>query len=123
MGQPVKLSDQLITDARFCAGLTERSIAGQIEYWAGIGKVMDTMMRQDNMVALKKSVTMNAILERLAKVDTSEGRQQIREALNRKPFPHYRRVTERPGHLVRIDEDGTRTVGRLVGRKFMPADA
>lgn len=119
MGQPVKLSGQLVSDARSCAELTERSIAGQIEYWAGIGRAMDAMMRLNNVLALKKSVTIGMILERLAQVDTPTGRQQVKETLARKPFPHYERVDDRPGFLVRIDADGTRTVGRLVGRQFI----
>ncbi len=120
MGQPVKLSDQLVSDARLCAELTERSIAGQIEYWAGIGKAMDAMMRLDNVLTLKKSVTIGAVLERLAQVDTSEGRQQVKDALAHKPFPHFKRVPGRPGYMTRIDADGTRTIGQLVGRKFVP---
>jgi hypothetical protein len=34
MSQPVKLSDDLVLDARLVGELLERSIAGQIEFWA-----------------------------------------------------------------------------------------
>jgi hypothetical protein len=34
MSQPVKISDELIGDARRIAAIAERSIAGQIEFWA-----------------------------------------------------------------------------------------
>ena len=37
MGQPVKLSDALVLDARIAAEAQERSIAGQIEFWAKLG--------------------------------------------------------------------------------------
>ena len=33
MSQPVKISDELILDARLTAEIAERSIAGQIEIW------------------------------------------------------------------------------------------
>ena len=33
MSQPVKISDELILDARLTAEFAERSIAGQIEFW------------------------------------------------------------------------------------------
>ena len=33
MSQPVKISDELILDARLTAEIAERSIAGQIEFW------------------------------------------------------------------------------------------
>jgi len=37
MSQPVKLSDVLVMDARLTGQVAERSIAGQIEYWANLG--------------------------------------------------------------------------------------
>jgi hypothetical protein len=56
--------------------------------------------------------------ECLASVDTPEGRQRVFDYLNSLPFPHYEAVAGRPGLLLRIDADGTRTVGRFVDREF-----
>ena len=53
-------------------------------------------MRLDNVLALKKSVTIGAILERLAQVDTPTGKQEVKDALARKPFPHFERVGGSP---------------------------
>lgn len=36
MSQPVKLSDGLVLDARITGEIAERSIAGQIEFWARV---------------------------------------------------------------------------------------
>jgi hypothetical protein len=36
------------------------------------------------------------------------------------PFPHFEPAPGRPGLLVKIDEDGTRTVGRFIRRAFTP---
>ncbi|MGC4119326.1 MAG: hypothetical protein QM765_33125 [Myxococcales bacterium] len=38
--------------------------------------------------------------------------------LDARPFPHFEPAPGRPGLLMKIDEDGTRTVGRFVNRKF-----
>lgn len=38
MGMPVKLSDELVASARTEAASTDRSITGQIEHWAKIGR-------------------------------------------------------------------------------------
>jgi hypothetical protein len=43
--------------------------------------------------------------------------------LNSQPFPHYEAHPNRPGLLVRIAEDGHRTVGRFVNREFHPLGA
>lgn len=47
MGQPVKLSDELVDDARAVVPFSQRSIAGQIEFWAGLGKSIEPLLRGD----------------------------------------------------------------------------
>ena len=38
-----------------------------------------------------------------------------------RPFPHFEPAPGKAGLLIRIDEDGKRTVGRFVGREFRAA--
>ena len=45
MGQPVKLSESLVLDARLTGEVAERSIAGQIEFWAGLGRGVESLSR------------------------------------------------------------------------------
>ena len=44
MGQPVKLSDELVLKARVAGEASRRSIAGQVEYWARLGKSIDALL-------------------------------------------------------------------------------
>jgi len=41
MPKAVKISDELATSAAVFAGVEGRSVAGQVEYWAKLGKVAD----------------------------------------------------------------------------------
>ncbi|MBW1841365.1 MAG: hypothetical protein JRI75_06185 [Deltaproteobacteria bacterium] len=41
MPTAVKISDELIVQARIKSKIFKRSIAGQIEYWAQIGKIVE----------------------------------------------------------------------------------
>lgn len=41
MPTAVKISDELIAHARIKSKIFKRSIAGQIEYWAQIGKIVE----------------------------------------------------------------------------------
>jgi len=41
MSHPVKLSDDLIDEARRYASLNSRSVPKQIEYWSRIGKIVE----------------------------------------------------------------------------------
>ncbi len=122
MGQPVKLSDELVSDARNVAELSQRSIAGQIEFWAAIGKSIEPLLRGDRVMALRQSGAARPLRELIAEVDTDKGRERVRDYLDRQPFPHYRVAEGRPGLLCRIDEDGTETIGRFAGREFQPVE-
>ena len=55
MGMPVKLSDELVASARKEAASTDRSITGQIEHWAKIGRSVETVLRHQDVQALKRS--------------------------------------------------------------------
>jgi hypothetical protein len=41
MPKAVKISDELATTAAVFAGVEGRSLAGQVEYWAKLGRVAD----------------------------------------------------------------------------------
>ena len=122
MSQPVKLSDSLILDARLTAEIAERSIAGQIEFWARLGRAIEPLLRGDQVLALRRSGDAWPISELLASVDAPEGRRRVADYLESQPFPHYEPAADAPGMLVRIEADGTRTTGRFVNRQFEAAD-
>jgi hypothetical protein len=121
MGQPVKLSDALVLDARVVGETTERSIAGQIEFWARIGRAVESVLRTESVLRLKQRGEAAPLSDCLRTVDTREGRARVKAHLDARPFPHFEAAPDRPGHLVRIDADGKRTVGRFVNRTFRAA--
>ena len=41
MSTAIKISDEFAHDAKTTAKVTRRSMAGQIEYWASIGKIAE----------------------------------------------------------------------------------
>jgi hypothetical protein len=122
MGQPVKLSDALILDARLVGKTAERSIAGQIEFWARVGKAVEPLLRGDRALRLKEKGDAVPLSRLLATVGARAGRQRLEAHLAARPFPHFEPAPGRPGLLVRIEADGTRRVGRFVNRKFRVTD-
>jgi hypothetical protein len=122
MSQPVKLSDALVLDARITAQLAERSIAGQIEFWARLGRAVEPLLSGERSLALRKSGDAQPLSEALATVDSPAGRKRVADFLATQPFPHYEPARDRPGYLVRIEESGKRTIGRFVDREFQPLD-
>jgi hypothetical protein len=118
MSQPVKLSDVLVLDARLTGEIAERSIAGQIEYWASLGRAIEPLLQGRQALALRKMAAARPLSECLTTVDTPRGRKRLEKYLDTLPYPHYEPAANKPGFLVRIDENGKRTVGRFINRKF-----
>jgi hypothetical protein len=123
MSQPVKLSDDLVLDARVVGKIARRSIAAQVEYWAGLGRAIELVLQGRQALALSQAAAARPLSECLALVDTPDGRRRVAEFLHERPYPHYEPAPGSPGLLVRVEQDGTRTVGRFVHREFQPAVA
>jgi hypothetical protein len=123
MSQPVKLSDSLVLDARLAAETVQRSIAGQVEFWARLGRAVEPLLQGDQVMALCRSGAERPLSECLGSVDSREGRARVAEHVASLPYPRYEPAPDAPGMLVRTEADGTRTVGRFVRRKFVAARA
>lgn len=121
MSQPVKLSDSLVLDARLIGELAERSIAGQIEYWARLGRAIEQLLSGQQALALRKSGDVKPLSELIASVDSPEGRRRVADYLAQQQFPHYEAAPGQPGYLLRIESNGNRTIGKFVNREFQPA--
>jgi hypothetical protein len=121
MAQPVKVSDELLLDARLAGEEAERSIAGQIEYWAKLGRAVELHLRAADAMRLKREGEARPLSELLESIGTAVGRKRLASYLGKRPFPHFEAAPGRRGLLVKIDHDGTRTVGRFVNREFRPS--
>ncbi len=96
----------------------ERSIAGQVEFWARLGRSIEPLLQGDQALALCRSVATRPLSNCLASADSAEGRKRLQAYLEDQPFPHYEAHPKQAGLLTRIDEDGRRTTGRFVNREF-----
>jgi len=117
MSQPVKLSNALVLDARLTGQVAERSIAGQIEFWAQLGRAIEPLLQGAQAMALRRSGEIRPLSACLDSVDSPAGRQRVADHLRDQPYPHYE-TADTPGLLIRITADGKRTVGRFVNRQF-----
>jgi len=123
MSQPVKLSDSLVLDARLAGETVERSIAGQVEFWARIGRAIEGLLQGDQVLALCRNAAARPLSECLKSVDSPGGRTRVSKFLQSQPFPHYEPHPKQRGLLIRIEADGKRTVGRFVNRQFQTVKA
>jgi hypothetical protein len=120
MGVPVKLSDDLVNEAREEAKAADRSITSQIEHWARLGRTVEGVVRHragDPSVAPR---TRRAMLSAIARVASADARPDLASSLMQ-----GRAVYQDAGDglIERIEVDGTRTIGRFVNRRFTPDQA
>ena len=120
MSQPVKLSDALVLDARMAGEIVERSIAGQVEFWARLGRALEPLLQGPEVLALCRKAAARPLSECLKDVESAAGRKRLATVLQNLPFPHYQPHPTRRGILIRIDANGRRTAGRFVNREFRP---
>ena len=88
MSQPVKISDELILDARLNAEIAERPIAGQIEFWAQLGRAIEALLEGSRALAPRRAGAAVPLSECLSSVDSAVGRRRVAEYLESGPFPH-----------------------------------
>ncbi len=122
MSMPVKLSDALVLDARLAGKAMERSIAGQVEFWARLGRAIEPALNGAQAIAASRRCANRSLGELVAEVEMPAGRERLATHLAALPFPHYEPHPDRPGLLIRTTAAGERTTGRFIQRIFTPVD-
>lgn len=119
---PVKLSGELVEEARSSAKLFHRSLTGQIEHWATLGRVIESQLPGDALAQLLKRMggTM-----KIGQVAEASQRQQIAavltdflrwpaadgtwlKELSARGVPLYGSEPGEPETIVRLNPDGSR---------------
>jgi hypothetical protein len=134
MGTPLKVSDGLFAVAKQEAQATQRSITAQVEHWARIGRAVEVVLAHQELLTLKEvgeiltplypsAVRRQEVHDLLDRIATTADREPTRTALQASGKPLYATDPEYPGMIVQVLPDGTRTPGRLEGRRFVPANS
>jgi ParD-like antitoxin of type II ParDE toxin-antitoxin system len=129
MPVPVKVSDRLLELARREARDAHRSATAQIEHWATLGRAVEVLLAYSDVLALKRAgqtlpvparVGREDVHERLTRLAADADRERVRARILAPGLPIYEAAAE-PGLIAEVHPDGRRVVGRLEGRRFVPA--
>jgi len=120
MSQPVKLSDALVLEARIAGAAMERSIAGQVEFWATVGRALERVANRTQIERLQQRATM-PLSEIVATVSGPTGRARLESYLSSRPFPRFSAHPQMTRTFIREEADGTRTIGRFNRGIFEPS--
>jgi len=127
MSTSLKLSDDLVKDARHEADVADRSLTSQIEHWARIGRIVEKHLRHEDVLALKSAgdrvlapPTRRALLAALQRIAVGDNLPELAARLKERRTVYQ---DAGDGRVERIQSDGTRTVGRFVDRRFIPDES
>ncbi len=131
MGSPVaiKVGAEFAEAARAAADAADRSLTGQVEHWAKLGRAIEALLPAPTAHALKQSsghpdalddVTLrNQVLAALGAFrESSPTTKRSRLGLDQQT--RYVPAPSRLTGLIRIEPDGTRTRGVRRGKTFVP---
>jgi hypothetical protein len=119
MSQPVRLSNEIMADARLASDVLDRSIAGQIEHWARLGQTLERHLSLVQILALKSSGKSRSLRELLEAAGSEQANQRLRQHLDDLPYPHYVADPDLPGVFIRTLASGEQSRGRFVKRQFV----
>lgn len=118
MRHPVELSEELLAEARLMSNQSDRSLEEQVEFWADLGRIVDSMLQKDSNGASSGRTLSEAIRQ----ASTEDGRERVRDYRNALPFPRFQPVAGSTELVLKVEEDGTETLGRFVDRVFHPVE-
>lgn len=106
-GVPVRLSEQLAARVRATASTLDRSLTEQVEHWARLGQIVESVISAGAVERLKARSIDAELPARLASPETPGGRARARELIRaRNPIRHG---VDPSGAIIRVDSNGKKT--------------
>lgn len=116
---PLRLDAQLVHDARSSAILMDRSPTAQVEFWAKLGRVAESVFAHDRIRTIKQMGRVQDLDALIARIDTGKGRQLALAEIRRHGTPTYGTDPMHPGFIVERRPDGSVRIGKFVNRRFV----
>ena len=119
---PIKLSGELVEEARSSSKLFNRSMTGQIEHWAAIGRAIESQLTGDALVSLLERMGGTMKIGRAAEAgqrqeiaavlteflgQTGDEGAWLRE-ISARGVPLYGSEPGEAGTITRLNPDGSR---------------
>lgn len=129
--KPLRLDLGLVQAADVAARRQKRSVPHQIEFWAELGRSVEHLIDPDALVAVQEGlarlvvevapsapISSESVFEA---VEASRQEGTLEDRVSRAPV-RYQACSGRTGLLEQLRDDGSRTIGRFVGGRFIAVD-
>ncbi len=127
MSTAIKVSESLAEEARTAAQDADRSLTGQVEHWARLGKAIEPLLTTKTITALKKwsdltpeeeAVEKQRLLEALEQFSHAPARV-LRDRLGLAGQTLYEVDPSDSERIIQVLPDGRRVRGQFVDRVFV----
>ena len=121
MSTPLRLSNELLVEAREASGRFHRSITQQVEHWAQLGRALEAVLSFSSTGKLKDLSQQPGIHSLLDKVETRAGKRKVLDSIKSNKRPVYSADPDNPQGVIQHLPNGRSVRGQFVNRKFVPA--
>ena len=129
MSIPIRVSDELMEDAKQQVKMSLRSVTKQIEFWANIGKEAEMNMTPADIAALVNGEVEIKVLRKksepidfenvFSEIESDRKSGKIKEKVIKDNI-WYEENNKIPGMFFRMTKEGGKTLGKFVDGKFVP---
>jgi hypothetical protein len=113
------LSDGLLNEARAVGAAMGRSMAGQVEFWATIGRALERVANRTQLERLQAGAALS-VSEVVSTINGPAGRARLQAYLESKPYPRFTPHPELADTFYREDSKDSRIIGRFNRGVFEP---
>jgi len=118
---PMRIDSELVNLARNSGALHDRPPTAQIEHWAKLGRVLDSVLSGTSVAHVKQLSRVDDLEAILALTQTPEGQAKARAVIARHKGPIYTADPDKPDAVIEKLPDGTSRPGRFINRQFVSA--
>ncbi|HEY3757611.1 MAG TPA: hypothetical protein VGL42_15770 [Opitutaceae bacterium] len=119
---PLRIDSELVNLARTRGALFDRPPTAQIEHWAKLGRVLESVLVGDSVAKVKQRGNVAELDQVVALSQSEKGRKKALALIAKGAGPVYEADPKTAGLVIERRADGTVRRGRFSNRQFVPID-
>lgn len=119
---PLCIDSKLVNEARTAGALFERPPTAQIEHWAKLGRVLESVLVGESVAKVKQRGNVADLDQVVALSQSEKGRKEALALIAKHSGPVYETDPEAPEVIVERSANGSIRRGRFSNRQFVPVD-
>jgi len=119
---PLRIDSELVNLARTSGTLFDRPATAQIEHWAKLGRVLESVLSGESVAKVKQRGNVADLDQVVAMSQTQAGRDKALALIAQQAGPVYETDPEAPELIIERRGDGSVRRGRFSNRHFVPSD-